>query len=96
MLESLQAETGAPAMNEPPILQIRVHNSRHRASVPFDDRSRGFVWFFSFLAYLNELEADANAPGYANAPTTSPTGEHQDQPGYYDPEYPVATSTSAS
>jgi predicted ATPase len=60
-LESLQAETGAaPPMNQAPILQIRVHNSRHRASVPFDDRSRGFVWFFSFLAYFNELEADAD------------------------------------
>ena len=25
-------------------------------SVPFDERSRGFVWFFSFLAYFNKLE----------------------------------------
>jgi hypothetical protein len=56
-LESLQAESGAqPPMNEAPILQIRVLNNRHRASVPFDDRSRGFVWFFSFLAYFTELE----------------------------------------
>ncbi|MEV6524415.1 AAA family ATPase [Longispora sp. NPDC051575] len=40
-----------------PLLQIRVHNRRHRASVPFDNRSRGFVWFFSFLAYFSELDA---------------------------------------
>ena len=37
-------------------LQVRVHNARHSASVPFDERSRGFVWFFSFLAYFTELE----------------------------------------
>ena len=49
----------APPLNEGPILQIRVENSRHRASVPFDERSRGFVWFFSFLAYFTELESEA-------------------------------------
>jgi len=56
-LEVLAPETGAqPPFHEGPILQVRVFNTRHRASVPFDDRSRGFVWFFSFLAYFNELE----------------------------------------
>ncbi|WP_220449435.1 ATP-dependent nuclease [Nonomuraea longispora] len=25
-------------------------------TVPFDERSRGFVWFFSFLAYFTDLE----------------------------------------
>lgn len=57
-LEVLSPEPEAqPPLNEGPILQIRVFNRRHRASVPFDDRSRGFVWFFSFLAYFNEVEA---------------------------------------
>ncbi|GAA3224687.1 hypothetical protein GCM10017691_12910 [Pseudonocardia petroleophila] len=37
-------------------LQVRVFNEKHGASVPFDERSRGFVWFFSFLAYFTELE----------------------------------------
>ncbi|WP_405993370.1 AAA family ATPase [Streptomyces sp. NBC_00986] len=56
-LEVLTPEAGAqPPFHEGPILQVRVFNTRHRASVPFDDRSRGFVWFFSFLAYFNELE----------------------------------------
>ncbi len=32
-------------------------NHRHRVTVPFDERSRGFVWFFSFLAYFSDLEA---------------------------------------
>ena len=51
------AEDGAPPpLNEGPILFVRVDNHRHRATVPFDERSRGFVWFFSFLAYFSELE----------------------------------------
>jgi hypothetical protein len=50
-------EEGAAApLNEGPILFVRVDNHRHRATVPFDERSRGFVWFFSFLAYFSELE----------------------------------------
>lgn len=45
-----------------PFLQIRVLNTRHNVSVPFDERSRGFVWFFSFLAYFSELEQTAEQP----------------------------------
>ncbi|MFF9501892.1 ATP-dependent endonuclease [Streptomyces sp. NPDC014656] len=61
-LKVLAPETGAlPPFDEGPILQVRVFNTRHRASVPFDERSRGFVWFFSFLAYFNELEAAGSA-----------------------------------
>jgi len=56
-LKILQPETAAaPPLNEGPILQIRVYNRRHRVSVQFSERSRGFVWFFSFLAYFNEIE----------------------------------------
>jgi hypothetical protein len=51
-------EPGAqPPLDNGPILHIRVENQRHRVTVPFDERSRGFVWFFSFLAYFSELEA---------------------------------------
>lgn len=50
-------EDGAvPPLDAGPILFVRVENHRHRATVPFDERSRGFVWFFSFLAYFSELE----------------------------------------
>jgi hypothetical protein len=59
-LEILPVEPGAVApLNQGPILQIRVRNQRHRVSVPFDERSRGFVWFFSFMAYFTSLEQDA-------------------------------------
>jgi hypothetical protein len=46
----------APPLDRAPILQVRVRNLRHRVSVPFDERSRGFVWFFSFMAYFTSLE----------------------------------------
>lgn len=56
-LKVLQPEAGAVApLNVGPILQVRVRNRRHGVTVPFDDRSRGFVWFFSFLAYFNKVE----------------------------------------
>lgn len=70
-LETLQPEEGAlPPLHEAPILQIRVLNRRHRVSVAFDERSRGFVWFFSFLTYFNKLEEAAAA---SLACTSSPT-----------------------
>ena len=57
------AEPGAePPLNEPPFLQVRVENRRHRVTVPFDERSRGFVWFFSFLAYFSKLEEESEEP----------------------------------
>lgn len=51
-----------PPLNEAPLLQIRVKNQRHRVTVPFDERSRGFVWFFSFLAYFSKLEEESAQP----------------------------------
>lgn len=58
-----KAEKGAVApLNAVPLLQIRVENQRHRVTVPFDERSRGFVWFFSFLAYFSHLESESEQP----------------------------------
>ena len=45
-----------PPLNAGPILHVRIWNDRHRVSVPFDERSKGFVWFFSFLVYFSEIE----------------------------------------
>jgi hypothetical protein len=47
-----------PPLNQGPILNVRIRNQRHRVTVPFDERSRGFVWFFSFLAYFSQLERE--------------------------------------
>lgn len=43
------------------VLRVRIKNRRHRVTVPFDERSRGFVWFFSFLARFNAI-ADKGDP----------------------------------
>lgn len=57
-LKVMQPEEGAvPPLDKGPIFHVRVHNRRHRVTVPFDERSRGFVWFFSFVAYFSDLDA---------------------------------------
>ena len=40
-------------------LMIRIWNDRNRVSVIFDQRSHGFVWFFSFLVYFSGLEKES-------------------------------------
>lgn len=58
-------EHALPPLNAGTNLHVRIRNDRHRVTVPFDQRSRGFVWFFSFLAYFSSLEreqADRHAP----------------------------------
>jgi predicted ATP-dependent endonuclease of OLD family len=45
-----------PPLNTGPILHVRIKNNRHRVTVPFDERSRGFIWFFSFFAYFSQIE----------------------------------------
>ena len=48
----------APPLDSGTILHVRIWNDKHRVSVPFDERSKGFVWFFSFLVYFSQLEED--------------------------------------
>ena len=38
------------------IFRTRIDNRRHRADTSFDDRSRGFIWFFSFLIWFYQLK----------------------------------------
>ena len=52
-----QADPGEAApLNQGKILHVRIENARHRVTVSFDERSKGFVWFFSFLSYFSHLE----------------------------------------
>lgn len=37
-------------------LYIRIKNRRHGVTVPFDQRSKGFIWFFSFIAWFSSVE----------------------------------------
>ena len=45
-----------PPLNEGKILHVRIEKARHRVTVSFDERSKGFGWFFSFLSYFSHLE----------------------------------------
>lgn len=38
-------------------LYVRIKNRRHRVTVPFDQRSKGFIWFFSFLVWFDTVQA---------------------------------------
>ena len=38
------------------IFSTRIMNERHRASVNFDERSSGFIWFFSFLIWFSQMK----------------------------------------
>ena len=44
-----------------PCIDIRIRNQRHRITLNFNERSRGFTWFFSFLATLTELRRSERA-----------------------------------
>lgn len=46
--------TSVGASTTEPWLQIRVKNTKHRVTLNMDERSKGFIWFFSFLAAFSE------------------------------------------
>lgn len=55
-----KAETGDPApFNDGTIVRNRVRNTLHRVSVPFSERSAGFIWFFSFLVKFAQVRKSA-------------------------------------
>lgn len=51
-----------PEPNNPAILKrylnVRIRNTRHRVSLPLNNRSKGFIWFFSFLVWFSKIQAD--------------------------------------
>ena len=42
--------------NSGPVFHTRIDNARHRVSVEFDERSSGFIWFFSFLVWFSQVK----------------------------------------
>jgi hypothetical protein len=48
----------APPLNRGPVVNLRIYNPKHSVTVPFDERSRGFVWFFSFYSYFSNIPQD--------------------------------------
>jgi predicted ATPase len=43
-----------------PNLYIRIRNRRHRATVSFSQRSKGFIWFFSFIVWFESVTRAAD------------------------------------
>jgi len=46
----------APPFNAGMVFSTRIYNNRHKASVNFDERSSGFIWFFSFLIWFYQIK----------------------------------------
>ncbi len=52
-----QASPGDPApFNSGKVFQTRIENMRHNATIRLDERSTGFIWFFSFLVWFSEVQ----------------------------------------
>lgn len=52
-----EGRSGDPApYNTGQIVRLRIRNTHHDVTVSFDDRSTGFVWFFSFLVLFSRLK----------------------------------------
>jgi len=45
-----------PPLNSGYIFRTRIKNRRHGVTVSFDERSAGFVWFFSFLVWFSQAK----------------------------------------
>lgn len=41
-------------------LQIRIKNTKHRVTLPLKNRSKGFIWFFSFLVWFSKVQQKKN------------------------------------
>jgi predicted ATPase len=59
-LDFAEAKSDDPApFDSGTVVHARVWNVLHRASVPFSERSAGFVWFFSFLVQFAAMREQA-------------------------------------
>jgi energy-coupling factor transporter ATP-binding protein EcfA2 len=45
-----------PPFNEGVVARARVKNNLHKVTVPFSERSAGFIWFFSFLVKFAQVQ----------------------------------------
>jgi len=50
-----------PPLDTGYVLRMRIRNRRHNVTLGLDDRSAGFVWFFSFLVWLSHIRRDAGS-----------------------------------
>lgn len=47
-----------PPFNTGKVFQTRIENVRHEATIGLDERSSGFIWFFSFLVWFAEVQKE--------------------------------------
>src|SRR5207253_4434921 len=48
-----------PPFNQGVIARARVRNNLHKLTLPFSERSAGFIWFFSFLVKFAQVQKTA-------------------------------------
>ena len=51
-----QDPSDTPPFNNGNNLYIRIRNRKHRVTVPFSQRSKGFIWFFSFIVWFDSIK----------------------------------------
>lgn len=42
------------------VLDIRIRNLKHRVTLPLQNRSKGFNWFFSFIVWFSKIQSDSD------------------------------------
>ena len=49
-----------PPFNNGANLYIRIKSRKHRVSLPVSQRSKGFIWFFSFIVWFDTIQRQVN------------------------------------
>lgn len=49
-----------PPFNSGANLYIRIKSRKHRVSLPVSQRSKGFIWFFSFIVWFDTIQRQGN------------------------------------
>ena len=56
----IQTKENKTNRNFEKLLQIRIKNTKHRVTLPLKNRSKGFIWFFSFLVWFSKVQEKKN------------------------------------
>lgn len=56
----IQTKENTSTRNLEKLLQIRIKNTKHRVTLPLKNRSKGFIWFFSFLVWFSKVQEKKN------------------------------------
>jgi len=51
-----------PPFNDGPNLYVRIKSRRQRVSLPLGQRSKGFLWFFSFVVWFETIQRQGHGP----------------------------------